>query len=149
MSNSSVQLAPDGAGKRVDTSELLVGTNLVQRQRVVIGDDASSGDLAKVSASDPAPSDPGLVVRDVLGPELRDLAEAVAFLAACIHDRLPVTDHQERLRVYLDGSNGAFANLALTGVGNPVNNQVIYLQHAPYNFMAMDAARLYQHIQVT
>lgn len=149
MSDSSVQLAPDGTGKRVDTSELLVGADLVQRQRVVIGDDASADGLAKVSASDPASSDPALVVRDVLGPELRDLAEVVAFLAACIHDRLPVTDSQERMRVYLDSSNGAYANLVLTGVGNSVNSQVIYLQHAPYNFMAMDAARLYQHIQVT
>lgn len=149
MSDSSVQLAPDGTGKRVDTSELLVGANLVQRQRVVIGDDASADGLAKVSASDPASSDPALVVRDVLGPELRDLAEAVAFLASCIHDRLPISDAQKRMRVYLEGSNGGYAGLALVGVANPVNNQVMHLQHAPYNFMAMDAARLYQHIQVT
>lgn len=149
MSDSSVQLAPDGTGKRVDTSELLVGADLVQRQRVVIGDGEAPDGLAKVATTDPSAVDPGLVVRDVLGPELRDLAEAVAFLASCIHDRMPISDAQERMRVYLEGSNGGYAGLALVGVANPVNNQVMHLQHAPYNFMAMDAARLYQHIQVT
>ena len=147
MTSNVVQLAPDGSGKMVDTSELLVGSNTVQRQRVVIGDDSDPAGLAEVRSTNPANSDPGLVTREVLAPELRDLAEAVAFLATCIHDRLPMSDSQERLRVFLDSSNGGNANLMLTGIAN--TGQTTYLQMAPYNFMAMDSARLYQQLEVS
>ena len=149
MSSGNVQIAPDSTGKKIDTSELLVGTNVVQRQRIVISDDSSADALAKVSAADPVSSSPGLVTRDVLAPELRDLAEAVAYLATCIHDRLPMPDSNERMRVYLDSSSGASVNLQLAAVANPVTFQPVYLQHMPSNMMAMDAARLYQMIEVS
>jgi hypothetical protein len=39
--DSYVQLAPDGAGKRMDTAERTVNSQVVQRQRVIIGGNLS------------------------------------------------------------------------------------------------------------
>lgn len=63
MANGIVQVAPDSTGKKVDTSELTVGTNTVERQRIVISDDATAAALAAVKNSTPGTSDYGVVVR--------------------------------------------------------------------------------------
>ena len=49
MADQYVQLNPDGSGKKIDTSELTVGANTVERQRVVLGDPTSASGLAEVS----------------------------------------------------------------------------------------------------
>jgi len=46
-----VQVPPDSTGKKVDTSELTVGPNTVERQRVVVGDPTTSANLAVVTAA--------------------------------------------------------------------------------------------------
>lgn len=53
MADQIVTLVTDAAntGKKVDTSEVTVGGNTVQRQRLVISDDATSAGLAKVGNS--------------------------------------------------------------------------------------------------
>lgn len=51
MSAGVVQVAPDSTGKKIDTSELTVGANTVERQRIVIGDDSSAAGLAPVDAT--------------------------------------------------------------------------------------------------
>lgn len=63
MSDGVVQLAPDGAGKKVDTSELVVSAQTVERQRVVLGDDSAAAGLAKVQNAAPGSTDYGLTVR--------------------------------------------------------------------------------------
>lgn len=149
MSNGTVRVAPDSTGKHIDASELLVGANTVERQRVVIGDDSDAAGLAQVATSAPAETAPGLVTRDVYGEQIRDLVDAIGYLAVAIHDRMPISDTQERVRMFLDASNGAYVNHIQAGYGNPSTGATVYMQHAPYNFMAMDAARLYAQIEVT
>jgi hypothetical protein len=53
LADQIVTLVTDAAntGKKVDTSEITVGANTVQRQRLVISDDAASAGLVKVSNS--------------------------------------------------------------------------------------------------
>jgi hypothetical protein len=51
MADGLVQVAPDSTGKKVDASELTVGTNTVERQRIVIADPATATALAPVSAT--------------------------------------------------------------------------------------------------
>ena len=51
MANGIVQVAPDGTGKKVDTSEITVGANTVERQRVVLADNATDTGVAAVSAT--------------------------------------------------------------------------------------------------
>jgi hypothetical protein len=63
MADGFVQSSPDSTGKKVDTSELTVGANTVERQRTVIADDASAAGLAKVQNGTPGGSDYGLTVR--------------------------------------------------------------------------------------
>jgi hypothetical protein len=52
MADGVVQVAPDASGKKIDTSELTrADASLVERQRVVLGDDSSTsaGGLAETS----------------------------------------------------------------------------------------------------
>lgn len=50
MADGIVQVAPDSTGKKVDTSELTVGANTVERQRIVIADDATAASFAYVGS---------------------------------------------------------------------------------------------------
>ena len=50
MADGLVQVAPDSTGKKVDTSELVVGTNTVERQRIVIAGDTGPTNLAFVGS---------------------------------------------------------------------------------------------------
>jgi hypothetical protein len=65
MANGIVQVAPDSSGKKVDTSELVVGTNSVERQRIVLAGDSVAAALAAILNADPAASDYGLVTRPI------------------------------------------------------------------------------------
>ena len=74
MSDGTVQLAPDGTGKKVDTSELVRASDgaTVERQRIVAADDQFSANLARVF------SDGSQLVRhqsaeDILGQVLTEL----------------------------------------------------------------------------
>ena len=64
MADGIVQLQADSTGKKVDTSELTVGANTVERQRINIADPASAAAIAAVKAgSTPATAaDAALVV---------------------------------------------------------------------------------------
>lgn len=50
MADGIVQVAPDSTGKKIDSSELTVGANTVERQRIVIADDSTAASLAYVGA---------------------------------------------------------------------------------------------------
>ncbi len=50
MADGIVQVAPDNTGKKVDTSELTVGANTVERQRIVIASDSVATDIAAVTS---------------------------------------------------------------------------------------------------
>ena len=63
MSDSYVQVQPDSSGKKVDTSELAVGTATVERQRIVMADGSTAEAIAPVTRDDPDSRDYGLVVR--------------------------------------------------------------------------------------
>lgn len=63
MADGIVQVAPDSTGAKIDTSEIVVGANTVDRQRVVLGDDSAAAGLAKIANAAPGSSDYGLVVR--------------------------------------------------------------------------------------
>jgi len=49
MSDAYVQVLPDSTGKLIDTSELTVDGNTVERQRMVIADPTQASNLAEVS----------------------------------------------------------------------------------------------------
>ena len=63
MSDSFVQVAPDSTGKKVDVSQLTVSAQTVERQRMVIADDATAAALAAVLNTAPVGTEYGLVVR--------------------------------------------------------------------------------------
>ena len=64
MADQFVQLPTDAAntGRKVDTSELTVNSQIVERQRVCLGDPTTASGLAAVKATAPALTDPALVV---------------------------------------------------------------------------------------
>jgi hypothetical protein len=67
VADQMVQLVSDATntGKKVDTSEITVGANTVQRQRIVLADDTTTTALAKVIDGQLAPAltDDALVVQ--------------------------------------------------------------------------------------
>lgn len=64
MADQFVQVPADSTGKKIDTSELTVGANTVERQRIVVGDPTTATSLAAVKAASTAAvaGDPALVV---------------------------------------------------------------------------------------
>lgn len=64
MSDGLVQVAPDSTGKKIDTTELTVGANTVERQRVIIGGSTASG-LVDTLSSSPAGTEIALPTREV------------------------------------------------------------------------------------
>lgn len=65
MSDGFVQHSPDSSGKKIDTSELTVNSNTVERQRVVIASDSTDVGLVPVKNSQPVSTDYALVTRVV------------------------------------------------------------------------------------
>lgn len=65
MADGFIQVPADSVGKQVDTAEIQVLGNTVERQRVVIGDNAGSALFATVVGSNPIGVENGLVVRNI------------------------------------------------------------------------------------
>jgi hypothetical protein len=65
MADGSVRVAPDSTGKIIDTSELTVSAQTVERQRVNIADPAVAAAIAVIMNSVPAGTEYGLVVRSL------------------------------------------------------------------------------------
>lgn len=63
MPDAFVQVQPDSSGKKVDTSELTVSSQTVERQRIVIADTTTGAALAAVRNTSATETDYGLVVR--------------------------------------------------------------------------------------
>jgi hypothetical protein len=51
MSDQYVQVQPDSTGKKVDVSELTVGSNTVERQRIVLADNTTAASFASITNS--------------------------------------------------------------------------------------------------
>ena len=51
MANNFVQVAPNSTGLKVDTTELVVGANTVERQNVCLADPSTAANVANVTAS--------------------------------------------------------------------------------------------------
>lgn len=66
MADGFVQVAPDSTGAKMDSSELTVGANVVDRQRVVLSDDSAAAGLGKVTNAIPGSTDYGLVTRSMI-----------------------------------------------------------------------------------
>jgi len=64
MADSYVQVNADGTGKKVDSEQVTVGANDVQRQRVEIAGAAAAA-VAAVQATTVAGTEQGLVVRPI------------------------------------------------------------------------------------
>ena len=65
MADGIVALQPDSTGKKVDTSEIVVGANTVERQRVVFADPVAAAGLASVINTSPAGTEYGIVTRNI------------------------------------------------------------------------------------
>lgn len=66
MADQFIQVPPQSTGLKLDTSELTVGANTVERERINISDPTTDVGLARVENSTPGASDYGLVTRPIL-----------------------------------------------------------------------------------
>ena len=89
MANGTIGLPEDGVGKKVDTEELTVGGETVQRQRGQISG-ASAMAIAVVTNQTPAGSDMGLVVREAARGQA-DQAGSMPVVIASDQSAVPVS----------------------------------------------------------
>lgn len=80
MADSNIQVPADSTGKKVDTSQITVAGQSVERQRIVIASDTISDGVALVLGSTPAFTDKGLVVRNIPSGT-QDITGAVSLAA--------------------------------------------------------------------
>jgi hypothetical protein len=137
MADSFVQVAPDGAGKKVDTSQLVDGANTVERQRVVLGDDNDPNGLAGVDAG-------GLATKD----------DTLIMLLATMLSRMPVLDTADQMRVSGSITASIAAAQTLATVTTVSNANIGSMGSLPSNtsvfdMMNMAANQLYNSIAVT
>lgn len=66
MADAYIQVPPQSTGLKLDTTELTVGANTVERERVNISDPTDAAGLAKVENTTPGASDYGVVTRPIL-----------------------------------------------------------------------------------
>jgi hypothetical protein len=62
LSSAFIQLPPQSTGLKVDTSELVVNSNTVERENICVADPTTAANVANVVTSAPSGSAPGLVV---------------------------------------------------------------------------------------
>lgn len=67
MSNSFVQVPPDSTGKKVDTAEVVVGGQTVERQRIVVSDPSALNPDVRPTATGALPVDGSGVTQPVSG----------------------------------------------------------------------------------
>lgn len=63
MADGLIQVPVDSTGKKVDTTELAVGANNVERQRINVSSPTDANGHAEVKNTQPASTDYGLVTR--------------------------------------------------------------------------------------
>lgn len=66
MADGIIQLPEDGTGKKRDASELTVGGNTVERERLVIADPTNAAGLTKVINTNPAGTEYASIIRPVI-----------------------------------------------------------------------------------
>lgn len=65
MADGFVRVPQDSNGKRIDTSEIVVGLNTVERQRIILADPTDPSGISAVVNSDPSPNEYGIVTRTI------------------------------------------------------------------------------------
>src|SRR6266581_3950741 len=78
MADGFVQVAPDSTGKKIDNSEITVGANTVERQRVNIADPTSATQIATVSAANALKVDGSAVTQPVSATGLTNIDVALS-----------------------------------------------------------------------
>ena len=80
MADGIIQVAPDSTAKKLDTSELTVGANTVERERIVIADPTTAGALGAVLNANPAGTEYAPVVRPIMPQDAAARTPVVLYL---------------------------------------------------------------------
>src|SRR6266550_8164432 len=125
MADGFVQVAPDSTGKKIDNSEITVGANTVERQRVNIADPTSATRIASVTAANALNVDGSAVTQPVSAAGLTNIDVALSTrlkpadtLAAVTAITNPVTANGD---VDHDAVN-TLKQIQVAGNANPVDS---------------------------
>jgi len=104
MSDGFVRVPQDSNGKRIDTSEITVGSNTVERQRIIFADPSNPSGLTAVLNASPAVDDFGVVTRQI--PTIAPVSD-VTSVAASISSvtLLSANDNRKGASFYNDSSS--------------------------------------------
>lgn len=103
----------------------------------------ASGILVDTGTANPLPVD------SYVNSRMDNQLEAMNFLLSGILDKLPTADNNERMRVSLDTSNQAYANLTINAIGNGATGATNHLWHTPNFLSNMGATHLYNQLIVS
>jgi hypothetical protein len=119
MTDSYIQTPPDSTGKKLDTSQIVVGANTVQRERVVLADNTTAANFAAINVSGQLS-----VIGPITDAELRATALPVSG---------PLTDMQ--LRATAVPISGAVT--ANTGLSQPLTDTQLRATAVPISVAAL------------
>jgi hypothetical protein len=102
MNDGFIQVAPDGAGKKIDATERVVNSQLVERQRLVVGGNVGDGFLEPT-------------VEGHMPVDLDDSAAIMTLLDRLVN-RMDIDPVTGRVRVQVDSIAGAQTLATVTTV---------------------------------
>jgi hypothetical protein len=128
MADGFVQVAPDSTGKKIDNTELTVGANTVERQRVNIADPTSATAIAGVTAGGALKTDASATTQPISAGSLplptgAALDTTVAGVTTAIGLQAKLTDTQPISVASLPLPTGAALDSSLTTIATDISLQ--------------------------
>jgi len=125
MNDGIVQLNTDGVGKKVDTSEITVGSNTVERQRINISDPANpDGHAAVELPSTITGAEYGVVIRGFLHDVAQVLKRPLDIMSRSLS--LAADPTSGRLRTLTDINSGTLTTVSTVTTCTSLNQLAGY-----------------------
>lgn len=131
MSNSYVQVPQDSNGKKIDTAEITIGPNIVERQRIVLADNANSDGVAAITNAEPTTSDYGVVTRTIPQTAPNSTVSSVASSNTSV-TLLALNLNRKGATFYNDSTSALYLKLGATA-----SDTSFTLKMAPHSFFEM------------
>ncbi len=131
MANSYVQVPQDSNGKKIDTSEITVGSNIVERQRIVISDSTNSNGVSNVINTQPSSTDYGIVTRVV--PNTVSTSSVISVAASTSSVTLLTSNsNRKSATIYNDSTGTLYLKL-----GAVASNTSFTIKMAAYSYFEL------------
>lgn len=131
MANSYVQVPQDSNGKKIDTAEITIGLNVVERQRIVLADNVDSAGVTAILNTDPASNSYGLVTRQI--PSSAPNSDVTSVSASITSVTLLIANTDRKGATFYNDSTSAL----YLKLGDTASSTSFTLKMAPHSYFEM------------